>query len=415
MSNDYTPTISENLPPISDGDQSTNVGSVILERYRVFRRFPSGGMGIVYAVEDIYDGREYAIKRIQRPHSDASGIKAVIREIEVLLKVRPHLHIVQLLSVTSDEVYLYLMMEYVSGGTARDELGSDWHSTQQSIPLPRVKVLKYAVQMGLALECLHDSMVSVVHADLKPENILLTTTGDVKVTDFGISTFASIAAGTFSRQLSGTPAYMSPEQIRGERLDTSSDIFSFGVLGYRMLTGELPYPIELPIDPQQAKQSLRRFYSDMKNFETDDISNLPWKNSQFLDTLQYIFLGCMMPKRSNRWRSFREVNDWLKKAVVEESSVNEDIFELTMETREEQAYISLHERALALYQINNYDEALRVFNSAITQNPANAELWRDAAHLLSKMGLHDSARQFLLRAKSLNPNIDERNPRLGKI
>jgi serine/threonine protein kinase len=129
----------------------------------------------------------------------------------------------------------YLVLEYVEGETLRKR-GSEFGG-----PLPIDVALDWGTQIALAVRYLHDR--GITHRDLKPENILISTAGIVKIADFGTALIAGMRRLTW-RNLTeslGTPDYMSPEQIQGERGDARSDIYAWGVMMYEMLTGRVPF------------------------------------------------------------------------------------------------------------------------------------------------------------------------------
>ncbi len=219
----------------------------LLERigkYDIVRELGRGATSHVYLGRDGFSGREVAIKVFNfadDPESEQGGRsmrrKAFIAEAGLVGRLT-HPHIVAIYDAASEDQLSYVVMEYVAGGTL------DAHTDAQSLlPLPRVVeiVFKCARALELAMR------EGVIHRDIKPGNILITESGDIKISDFGAALLAK-RAGEITRTLSGTgdsvigsPAYMSPEQIRNDILTHQSDIFSLGVVMYRLLTGRLPF------------------------------------------------------------------------------------------------------------------------------------------------------------------------------
>ena len=132
----------------------------------------------------------------------------------------------------------YLVMEFVEGMTL-DKILAPQKPGQTAAPMPLKDKLGIAVQVADALDYAHRR--KVIHRDIKPANILVTPEGKAKIADFGIAKMAGTQM-THTGLLVGTPAFMSPEQITGSEVDSRSDIFSFGVLAYWMLTGKRPFP-----------------------------------------------------------------------------------------------------------------------------------------------------------------------------
>jgi len=134
----------------------------------------------------------------------------------------------------------YLVLEFVDGTLLREHL-------RQNAPLPVAEAIGIAVQLANALEYCHAQ--GVVHRDLKPENILVEQDGTVKLVDFGIALLQGARRLTFRRLTTGfgTPDYMAPEQVQGERGDARTDLYAVGIMLYEMLTGEVPYQGDSPL------------------------------------------------------------------------------------------------------------------------------------------------------------------------
>ena len=138
---------------------------------------------------------------------------------------------------TEDGTY-YIAMEYVPGGTLKERMAEEE-------PLDPREAAGIASRVADALAVAHAR--GIVHRDIKPQNVLLSATGEAKVADFGIARAASATTVTETSLILGTAAYMSPEQVRGERVSPASDLYSLGVVLYEMLTGQLPYTADNPL------------------------------------------------------------------------------------------------------------------------------------------------------------------------
>src|ERR1700683_4578259 len=192
-----------------------------LGRYEIEARLGAGGMGEVFRARDTRLGRTVAIKTSHERFSDRFEVEA--RAISAL----NHPHICTLYDVGPN----YLVMELVEGETLAARLKQG--------PLPPVEVLRYGVEIAEALAEAHAH--GIVHRDLKPSNIMLTRHG-VKVLDFGLARVLNETGLTASRVVMGTPAYMAPEQVEGVEPTAATDLFSFGLVLYEMVTGKLPFP-----------------------------------------------------------------------------------------------------------------------------------------------------------------------------
>jgi serine/threonine-protein kinase len=206
----------------------------------ILRRIGQGGMGQVFLAEQLSLKRKVALKFL-RPDL-AANPTALLRfrtEAEAMARVS-HPHIVQVYAVGERDGLHFMALEYVEGRNLKDQIrlkGS-----------PKLEVA-LAIMRQVALALQRAGELGIVHRDVKPENILLNRQGplQVKVADFGLSRLNAPAGDNPALNLTqsgvtmGTPLYMSPEQVRGEPVDHRSDIYSFGVTCYHMLSGEPPY------------------------------------------------------------------------------------------------------------------------------------------------------------------------------
>lgn len=204
-------------------------------KYRIERELGRGASGVVYLAHDTFRDQWVAIKQIH-PHlllDQAQAIKhlRLLHNEAVLVGQINHPHIVSLIDVDERANPPYLVLEYVQGHSLEIH-------TQPDTLLPVPEVLDIAFKCCNALEYAHAH--GLVHRDIKPANILLRNDGEVKLTDFGAA-MSQKGDVTQLAGLIGSPAYMSPEQIREEKLTAQSDMFSLGVVLYEMLTGQRPF------------------------------------------------------------------------------------------------------------------------------------------------------------------------------
>ncbi len=205
-------------------------------KYQVIHEIGSGATSRVYLGRDPFTGREVAIKVFLFDDSLTEQSARVLKkgflaEAGLAGKLQ-HPHIVEILDAASDNERSYLVMDYVPGTTL-----DAFCDVASLLPLHKVVEISFKIIRALDYAFQH----GVIHRDIKPGNILLSANGDIKVSDFGAS-FQRIH-GHETTQLSGvgSPAYMSPEQIRIEDVTHQTDIYSLGVLIYKLLTGRLPY------------------------------------------------------------------------------------------------------------------------------------------------------------------------------
>jgi len=209
-------------------------------RYVIESVLGKGAMGVVYLARDPQIERELALKTIRFDESDRSfnpeEAKArFLKEARISGRLQ-HPHIVTVFDVGEDGGTLYLAMELVQGGSLSQRLAEP----DSLSVFDRVRIV---AEVAEALGHAHER--GVLHRDVKPANILLTPEGSAKVTDFGIGKLLTGDTDlTSTGQMVGSPAYMSPEQIKGEKLDARTDIFSLGVVLYQALTLRKPFPAD---------------------------------------------------------------------------------------------------------------------------------------------------------------------------
>ena len=208
----------------------TLVGSKILH-YRILQEIGAGGMGIVYLAEDEKLHRRVALKFLAKSiQDDPDARDRLIREARAASALN-HPNIVAIHAIETTPEAVFIVMEYVEGESIHKLVKAGQMTWQRAIDL--------APQVLSALATAHDA--GIVHRDIKSDNILLTPKGQIKVLDFGLARGrdATLLASRIGSS-AGTPAYMSPEQVQGGEITERSDLFSFGVVLYEMLTGRFP-------------------------------------------------------------------------------------------------------------------------------------------------------------------------------
>lgn len=210
-----------------------HVGRVLAERWQVGDRIGMGGMASVHSGLDLRLGRKVAIK-ILHPHvAESPESRArLAREARAIAQLK-HENVIEVYDYSIDDPEcVWLVSELIEGYTLRSFV--DRH--QKTMPEIAVLVLAEVVR---ALRAAHAA--SVVHRDVKPDNVLVGRDGRPKLSDFGIAQIVDEQKMTVTGNLVGSPSYMSPEQAEGRRTDQRTDLFSAGILLYRMVTGALPF------------------------------------------------------------------------------------------------------------------------------------------------------------------------------
>ena len=239
-------------------------------RFEIQEEIGRGAMGVVYRALDPEIGRVVAIKTIKLDSLDeAAGRGEMIARFQREARLAgslSHPNIVTIYDAGKDKGLYYIAMEYIDGSTLKRLL-----ETKKLTGLDEKLRIFQAACDGLAFA--HQN--GVIHRDVKPGNILLTKSGQVKLSDFGVARLTASSTLTQAGSVIGTVAYMSPEQIRGQDVDTRSDIFSLGIVFYELLTGERPFAgyspttvmhkvvNEHPVPPQILHQNLPRGLGDI--------------------------------------------------------------------------------------------------------------------------------------------------------
>ena len=272
-----------------------SIGTV-LSHYRIVSRIGAGGMGVIYRASDVRLDRDVAIKvlpadfandpqRLQRFEQEARSTSAL-----------NHPNILTVYDIGNHEGAPYIVAELLEGQELRAQLAE--------APLPPRKAVEYARQIVAGLAASHEK--GIVHRDLKPENLFVMRDGRVKILDFGLAklktSFGTPAGSQVATQqqitnpgtVMGTVAYMSPEQVRGEAVDHRSDIFSFGVILYEMLTGRQPF----------RRETMAETMTAILKEEPDEIPNA---ESRFPLQLLRVVQTCLAKNPADRFQTAHDL------------------------------------------------------------------------------------------------------------
>jgi serine/threonine-protein kinase len=231
---DRTMTAPPSPPPRPMAAGALLPGDVLANRYRIQRLLGKGGMGAVYLAHDEVLGDVVALKVISSAWAadESAMVERFKREAAAARKVSsPNVIRIHDLGEARPGL-LYLSMEYVQGRTLADVIGARGL-------VPVADCVDILGQICTGLGAAHDA--GVIHRDLKPGNVLVGERNAVKIIDFGLAKATAADGMTATGMLMGTPYYMSPEQVRGRRVDASSDIYSLGALAYHLVTGRPPF------------------------------------------------------------------------------------------------------------------------------------------------------------------------------
>src|SRR5205809_420498 len=258
---------------------------VLAGRYELEEVLGHGGMAEVFLGTDRVLGRRIAVKILSdRFARDNSFVTRFRREAQSAAALN-HPNVVSVFDTGSDDGTHFIVMEYVQGKTLSQML-------RDGAPLMPERAVEIARGVADALSFAHRA--GIVHRDVKPGNIMLTTTGDVKVMDFGIARATSSESLTQTATVLGTATYFSPEQAQGDPVDARSDIYSLGVVMYEMLTGTPPFAGDTPVAIAY------------KHVKEDPVppSSL---NSDIPEGLNAIVLKCLAKDPDDRYQSVEDL------------------------------------------------------------------------------------------------------------
>jgi predicted Ser/Thr protein kinase len=267
---------------------------------RIVEEVASGGMAVVYrAIQDPL-GRTVAIKALKSSAATEEHISTRFeREAKSLANLQ-HENIIHIYDFYKERGSLFIVMEYVQGTDLYDLL-------EKSGRVPFDVAAVCAMQVARALDYVHYR--GIVHRDIKPANIMLSRQGGVKLMDFGIARDKSFDDLTETGTGIGTPAYMSPEQILGEKLDARSDIFSLGIVLYQMLTGKKPF----------VEDEAR---SVMHKIRLERHARVRRLNPEIPRELERIVDKCLEKQPRDRWRSAQQLVMALERFLAKHVEMN---------------------------------------------------------------------------------------------
>ncbi len=208
-----------------------------ISHYKIIEKLGEGGMGVVYKAQDIKLDRLVALKFLPAHVSESEQEKSRFIQEAKSASALNHPNVCTIYGIDEYNGQQFIEMELVDGKTLRETISGD--AGGKTPPLAIKQVIEYGIQIGEALQEAHSK--GIIHRDIKSENIMVNSKNQIKVMDFGLAKLKGSLKLTKTSSTIGTLAYMSPEQIQGIEADIRSDIFSFGVVLFEMITGKTPF------------------------------------------------------------------------------------------------------------------------------------------------------------------------------
>ncbi|HTY57533.1 MAG TPA: protein kinase [Bacteroidota bacterium] len=317
-------------------------------KYDIVEELGRGGMGVVYKAHDALMERDVAIKVMSDLMLAVPEIRSrFFREARTAGKLS-HENITVVYDVGEDEGRPYIVMEYLTGS----DLATLMESKE---PITFLQKLDYAIQICRGLSYSHAN--EIIHRDIKPQNIRIVGGGKVKIMDFGIARSLTSTLTTTGAVI-GTPYYMSPEQIQGRHVDKRSDIFSFGVLFYELLTGQKPFTGDVP-----TAVMFKIVYDEPAPIDDTQIDH---RNG-----LRDVVAKTLAKDPDNRYQDLAEVADALENIVAD----------LRADERKKMEQIrarlgKLISESRTLLRGNKFRKARDLVEQAARMDPANTEIAR---------------------------------------
>ena len=278
-----------------------------ISHYRIIEQLGSGGMGVVYKAEDTKLDRTVALKFLpSHLNVNDSDKERFLQEAKAAAALN-HPNVCVIHDIQEYDQQQFIIMEYVDGKTLRQLVADNGQLTIDNS-------IEYGIQIGEALQEAHNK--GIVHRDVKSDNIMITAANQAKVMDFGLAKLKGSLKLTKSSSTFGTLAYMAPEQIEGREIDARSDIFSFGIVLYEMLTGQLPF---------KGDYEAALMYAILNEEPEPVEKHLPDISSELL----HIMSRSLEKDPNNRYQSMKDMLidlHRLKRDTVKTSIISNDLY-----------------------------------------------------------------------------------------
>lgn len=307
------------------------IGTILSNRYKLEEEIGVGGTAVVYKAKDTILNRNVAVKVLKNELSDDEEFVAKFKREATSVASISDINIVNIYDVGADGKINYIVMEYIDGKTLKEII-------KQEKKIDIKKIIAIGVQITKALDCAHKN--NIIHRDIKPHNIMVTKEGLVKVTDFGIAKASNSVTITSTNKVVGSAHYLSPEQAQGKQVDCRTDIYSFGIVLYEMVTGKVPHDADTPVSV--ALKHIQEPVIPPKNLN----ENIP-------DSLNRLILKCLEKNPDDRYQNTRQI---LNDLIRMKNNYKIDDFDETMNVNDEEDYTRVMEPVKAKGLEKNIDK-----------------------------------------------------------
>jgi serine/threonine protein kinase len=266
-------------------------------RYQIIEELGQGSMGVVYKANDPQIDRIVALKVLRQDRMTSDDfVRRFMKEAQAIGRLS-HPNIVTIYDVGQDNNSIYIAMEFLEGSPLNEIIDSGL--------MPCEQVVTLGIQVADALH--YASRKGIIHRDIKPTNIIISLDGQAKLTDFGIARIENPLdqQQTQIGEILGTPAYMSPEQAKGQNVDKSTDLFSLGIILYELCTGRRPF----------AGDSMMAIFREIMKTEPADPTMI---NPAIPSALAAVIMKSLRKKPAERFQSGKEMAESLKKSLIYE-------------------------------------------------------------------------------------------------
>ena len=376
---------------------------VIGGKYEVHRKIGKGGFGVVYLVYD-RDRREICAMKTFRDEflADTEAREAFKKEALLWVRLDKHPYILSAKRVEELSDRLFVIMDYI----APDRLGrtnlAD-HLANSAGKFDLIKSLKWAIQFCNGMEHANSHGIKS-HRDIKPANILITQDGTLKIADFGLATGAKAAmAGsnsslvttqvgsgfgmsilqTQNKRVCGTPGYIAPEVYEGRNADVRSDIYSFGLVLWQMVTGSLlpPFHVDLPRHKGEDNNTYAFRYMEAvyRRQKTDDVPMVGW-------LLSPIIKRCICPDIGVRYGNFKQL-----RLDLETILKHRFLSEVAVPDIGKHKIGDWNDKGVSLHSLGRYQEAINCYDKVLQTDPQKADTWNNKGVSLHSLGQHEEA------------------------